>query len=92
MLRLSRRLFYSREPRFLVIIYKAYVLSLLEGGCILWSHGIRNLINSVEKVQKRFYRFIPSIRQLMLSLSVAEFGLVKFGSFKLRYRLIFLKG
>ena len=90
MLGLLRRSFYSREPQFLLIVYKVYVRSLLEYGCILWSPSNRNLVNCIEKVQKRFCRFFPALHGLNYRSKLLNLNLLSLESRRLRYKLIFL--
>ena len=90
MLGLLKRSFYTREPRFMLIVYKAFVRSLLEYGCILWSPGTKHLTICLEKVQKRFCRFFRQIKGLDYRSKLLNLGLLSLESRRLRYRLIFL--
>ena len=90
LLGLLKKVFFSREPLFLLILYKAYVRSVLECCCILWSPYHQYLINCVEKVQKRFCRFFKSLDGFDYRSKLAKLNLLSLQARRLRYKLIFL--
>ena len=74
-----KKSFLSRDPLFLLVIYKAFVRSVLECCCIVWSPHKQYLIDCIEKVQKRFCRFFVSLNGRCYHSKLANLNL-KFGS------------
>ena len=56
------RAFQSRDPRFLVRINCTYVLPILNYGSSVWSLHLRQKVNELESVQKRFTRRLAGLR------------------------------
>ena len=56
------RAFQSRDPRFLVRVYRTYVLPILNYGPPVWSPHLRQEVNELESVQRRFTRRLAGLR------------------------------
>ena len=56
------RVFHSRDPRFLVHVYRIYILPILNYGSPVWSPHQRQQVNELESVQRRFTRRLASLR------------------------------
>ena len=89
MLGLIKKSFCTRDPKCLLILYKAYVRSILEFSCVIWSPYVKYLIDCVEKVQKRFCNFFPCLHGLSYQSKLVNLNLLSLESRRLRYKLIF---
>ena len=56
------RAFQSRDPRFLVRVYRTYVLPILNCGSPVWSPHLRQEVNELESVQRRFTHRLAGLR------------------------------
>ena len=90
MLGMIKKSFCTRDPKCLLILYKAYVRSILEFGCVIWSPYVKYLIDCIEKVQKRFCYIFPYLHGLSYQSKLANLNLLSLESRRLRYKLIFL--
>ena len=90
MLGLLKKSFISRDPQIMLTLYKAYVRSVLEHCCTLWSPHKLYLKNCLEKVQKRFCCFFRSLDGLNYRSKLANLNLLSLEARRLRYQLIFL--
>ena len=61
------RCFETKSVDFLIRMYKAFVLPLLEYACSVWSPNLLGDIDLIESVQRNFTRRIPHVAALNLS-------------------------
>ena len=87
---LVKKVFVSRDENVFLHLYKARVRSILEYGSILWDPYRKYLSDSVEKVQRRFTRIFPHLRDLTYQERLRHLKLLSLSARRLRYKLIFL--
>ena len=56
------RAFQSRNPRFLLRVYRTYVLLIINYGSPVWPQHLRQEVNELESDQRRFTRRLAGLR------------------------------
>jgi len=93
--KLIHRSFVSRNPSLLVRAYLVYVRPLLEYNCVIWSPGLKQDIDKIERVQRRFTKRLPGFKYLSYSERLLQLNLTSLALCRLHadlvmcYKLIF---
>ena len=90
MLGMLKKSFRTRDPKTILILYKAFVRPVLEYGSILWNPYQRNLIDRIEGVQRRLCRFFTQLEGLNYRSKLTNLNLLSLNARRLRYGLLFL--
>jgi len=83
------RAFLTREPKFLVMAYKSYVLPLLEYCSPVWSPHSFSDILLLESVQRRFTKRIPGLVHMSYCERLAALNMITLERRRLHFDLAF---
>ena len=83
------RAFLTREPKFLLIAFKSYILPLLEYCSPIWSpHSVGDII-LLESVQRRFTKRIPGLETLSYDARLQALNMITLERRRLHFDLVF---
>ena len=84
------RSFICRNPKFLSLLFVAYIRPLLGYASPIWSPSCVELINRLEGVQRMYTKRIPSIVHFSYNDRLTYLGLQRLEARRLCYDLLFL--
>ena len=73
---LLSRCFLSRNPKLLTAAFTSYVRPLLEYASPVWSPHLIKDIDTIEKVQRRFTKSFPNLRDLPYPIRIARLNIL----------------
>ena len=76
---LLSRFFLSRNPKLLTAAFTSYVRPLLEYASPVWSPHLIKDIDAIEKVQRRFTKSFPNLRDLPYPIRIARLNIIPLG-------------
>ena len=80
---------FSTKSHFTIIeLYKSFVRPLLEYSSVIWCPYTQNLVDEVERVQRRLCRMLPSLRHLSDKSQLKKIGLLSLRARRIRFQLI----
>jgi len=87
-------LFCFTQPSWLVRAYLVHVRPLLEYNCVIWSPWLKQDIDKIERVQRRFTKRLPGCKCLsyskrLLQLNLTSLELRRYADLVMYYKLIF---
>ena len=83
------RAFLTREPKFLIIAYKSYILPLLEYCSPIWSpHSVGDIL-LLESVQRSFTRRIPGLENMSYDARLKALNMISLERRRLHFDLVF---
>lgn len=90
MLSVIKLAFISLDPRTIALLYKTFVLPILEYCSSIWCPFYVKDIEVLEKVQRRFTRILPTYRDLPYKDRLIEYNLNSLYARRLLFDLVFL--
>lgn len=82
------KMFSSRNRNFLIAVYKTYVRSLLESNVSVWNPSQMCDINAIERVQRKFTKRFPGLRNEPYERRLEILGLETLELRRLRFDLV----
>src|SRR5579872_673237 len=83
------RAFLSRDPKFLIVAYKSYILPLLEYCSPVWSpHSVGDIL-LLESVQRRFIKRIPGLENMSYEARLEALDMISLECRRLQFDLVF---
>ena len=83
------RAFLTREPKYLLIAYKSYILPLIEYCSPVWSpHSVGDIL-MLESVQRRFTKRIPGLENMSYDARLEALNMITLERRRLQFDLVF---